>query len=249
MSSTASSSPGEVLVVAEATENAGVRGDSAARLECVPWCDCYCHRGAQLCEPCRKAKAGGTDSTVRPIAVEQLAKADCNRLLTAWEHPLEACNRPFGQDFWGLMVAGVPLAVAVTTSTVSSTLTDERGEVWPRKQMVELARIARSPAARWAMRPLLRLWREVLVVQWSHWPVGLAVSYALPGTTGEMYRHDGWTFVRWVKPSSPGKGSTWAKASRSDTIADGRKGLWIWRYADRPALVDERGRLALGGVA
>lgn len=184
-----------------------------------------------------------------PVRVERLEKAEANAYLSSWEHPLEGSNRPFGQDFWGLVVLDAIVAVAVTASTVSSTLTDEKGQEWPRKQMVELSRIARSPAAPWAMRPMLRLWREALVDRWVHWSVGMAVSYALPGTTGELYRHDGWTFVRWVKPSSPGKGSTWAKPSRSDAIGDGRKGLWVWRYADRPALVDERGRLALGGAA
>lgn len=164
------------------------------------------------------------------VSIEAIDKADANRLLVAWEHPLGACERPFGQDFHVMIAKGRAAAVTVTTSTVSSTLRDEQGVTWPRKQMVELARIARSPEDRWAMRPMLRLWREVLAHEWTHWPFGLAASYALPGTSGNIYRFDGWTKVREVKRSSPGKGSTWAKPSATDVIGDGRKTLWIYRY-------------------
>lgn len=94
--------------------------------------------------------------------------------------------------------------------------------------MLELARIARAPSSPWAMRVMLRLWREALAPLWSHWTPELLASYSLPGTTGDTYRFDGWVKARDVKPSKPGKGSTWAKPSASDEIADGRKGLWFW---------------------
>lgn len=164
------------------------------------------------------------------MSIEAIDKADANRLFVAWGHPLGACERPFGQEFHVMLAKGRAVAATATTSTVSSTLTDEKGKRWGRKQMVELARIARSPEDRWAMRPMLRLWREVLVNEWVHWPVQLAASYALPGTSGDIYRFDGWTKVRTVKKSSPGKGSTWAKPSATDTIGNGIKTLWIYRY-------------------
>lgn len=78
------------------------------------------------------------------LSVERIEKAEANRLLSVWEHPLEGSNRPFGQDFFALLVAGVPLGVTVTASTVSSTLRDEQEQEWPRGQMVELARLARK---------------------------------------------------------------------------------------------------------
>lgn len=78
------------------------------------------------------------------VSIEAIDKADANRLFVAWEHPLGACERPFGQDF--------------------------------------------------------------------------------------HVRFDGWTKVRTVKKSSPGKGSTWAKPSATDSIGDGIKTLWIYRY-------------------
>jgi hypothetical protein len=117
---------------------------------------------------------------------------------------------------------------------VSPTVRDEDGTEWPRNRVVELARIARHPDERWVLRPMLRLWREVLAFEWPHWDFGLAVSYALPGRSGDLYRFDGWTRVREVKRSSPGAGSTWAKPSASDAIGDGRKTLWIYRYDQPP---------------
>lgn len=172
------------------------------------------------------------DSLVR---VEPIGRAECNGLLTAWEHQLGPCNRPFGQDRWLLIVAGRPVALAVSGSLVSPTLRDETDREWPRREVVELARIARHPDEPWSLRVMLRLWREVLAGEWSHWTPGLLVSYALPGRTGDMYRFDGWTKVREVKRSSPGVGSTWAKPSASDAVGNGRKTLWVYHRADRIA--------------
>lgn len=167
-----------------------------------------------------------------PVRVIDLSRAEGNDLLTRWGHDLGPCNRPFGQDQWGLVVNGSMVSMAVTASTVSSTLEDERGMTWGRKQLGELARICSHPDHSWATRPMLRLWRCVLVHRWAGWPVQMAVSYASPGKAGHIYRHDGWTLVRVCKPASPGKGSTWAKGSATDAIGDGRKTLWVYRYEE-----------------
>lgn len=165
------------------------------------------------------------DSLVR---VEPVERADCNALLVAWHHELGPCDRPFGQDHWLLIVAGRPVALAVSSSIVSPTLRDETGRTWPRSHVLELARIARHPDEPWTLRVMLRLWREALAPEWSHWTPGLLASYALPGRTGDLYRFDGWTRVRKVKRASPGAGSTWAKGSKADAVGDGRKTLWVY---------------------
>lgn len=162
------------------------------------------------------------------VSAVRLDRGEVNRLLTDWDHQLGPCDRPFGQDHHGLLVGGRLVAATVTASTVSSTVTDEHGVVWPRNQLVELARIVRDPGEPWVLRVMLRLWREVLAHEWEHWPAAAAVSYALPGRSGNLYRFDGWTFVRWTKPSSGG--GTWSGPGRANGVGDGRKGLWIYRY-------------------
>ena len=174
---------------------------------------------------------GQQQSLLGPIMSVDLVKlAEANALLTLWDHPLDACNRPFGSMSHVLSIEGQPVAVTVAASTVSSTVAG-----YQRRQVVELARIARSPEHPWAMRPMLRLWRADLAQRWAYWPVSAAVSYSLPGTKGDIYRFDGWRFVKHVKRSSPGKGSTWAKPSASDVIGDGIKGLWIYDYPEEAA--------------
>lgn len=168
-----------------------------------------------------------------PVAVVAIDRKEARALCVAYGHPLGACDRPFGQEHWALVVDGVPVACAVTASLVSPTIRDEHDREWRRNEVAELARIARAPNAPWSMRVMLRLWREVLVHRWVHWPVQLAATYQLPGTKGDLYRFDGWTRVRTVKKASPGRGSTWAKPSATDAISDGAKTLWIYRYADQ----------------
>jgi hypothetical protein len=170
-----------------------------------------------------------------PVAVIALTRGQANDCLTRWEHSLGPCDRPFEQNQHGLVVAGDIIAVTTTASIVSPTLTDEREHVWNRSQVVELARIC--AVKRWATRPMLRLWREVLAFEWESWPVQAAFSYATPGKRGDIYRFDGWTRVRQVKKASPGKGSTWATGSATDAIGDGKKTLWTYRYPQEEANV------------
>src|SRR5438309_1839801 len=62
--------------------------------------------------------------TYGPVAVIPLDKTEANGLLVAWEHELGECNRPFGQDHWGLVVNDHLVSMAVTASIVSPTIED-----------------------------------------------------------------------------------------------------------------------------
>lgn len=159
------------------------------------------------------------------VAADEVDVDDANRLLAAWAHPLGACERPFEQRAHVLAVDGAPIAVTVTASPVSSTVDGE-----PRPGMVELARIGRHPDHAWCLRVMLRLWRVRLAFDWSSWPVETAISYAMPGTPGQIYRFDGWERVGTCRPSRVGATSTWSTTSATDQLADGIKTLWRYRY-------------------
>lgn len=166
------------------------------------------------------------------VRVDEVEVDDANLLLERWEHPLGACHRPFGVQahVLALDMTGQgprPIALTISASTVSETCGGD-----DRFDLVELARIARHPAEPWALRPMLRIWRQCLAQSWPHWTVSAAVSYALPGTPGDLYRFDGWERVGVVRPSNGG--GTWSSAPTVNRIADGRKTLWRWRYAAAP---------------
>lgn len=172
-----------------------------------------------------------TSNTLFPIVmVEEVERDVVNALFVEWDHPLGPCKRPFGHSSHVLLSHGRVVAATHMASTVSATL-DLLSDDFKRKQLVELARIGRADDAPWAMRVMLRLWRESIARQeWGHWSVEAVVSYSLPGYSGDIYRFDGWTKVRDVKRASPGKGSTWSKPSATDAMGDGKKGLWTYIY-------------------
>ena len=160
-----------------------------------------------------------TPAGMAPVAVEQ-----ANALLRRWGHYLGPCQRPFGAEGWVLEVDGMPVAVAISASTVSATVAG-----LPRGRVVELARLCSHPGQRWATRPMLRLWREVAAPRWRYWPVVAAVAYSQSRRhAGELYRWDGWTLVTDSAGSSGG--GTWSTSRDSDHVALGAKRLWIWRY-------------------
>jgi hypothetical protein len=156
------------------------------------------------------------------LAVEQVDVAEVNRYLAAWAHPLGPCRRPFGNEAHLMLLDGRPVAATISSSIVSPTVAGH-----PRRDVVELARIARDPATRWVMRPMLRIWRAHLAPQWSYWPVRVAVSYALPGYSGDIYRFDGWRRVGPVKRS--GGGGNWSRRPKVNDLA-GDKTLWLFEY-------------------
>lgn len=166
-------------------------------------------------------------SSLLPIvSVEEVDRDTVNALFEEWRHPLGACKRPFGHFSHVLLTHGQVVAATHTASIVSPTV-----EGYGRKRVVELARIGRADSAPWAMRVMLRLWREAIAQQvWHYWTVEAAVSYSIPGYSGNVYRFDGWTKVKDCRPARPGKSSHWAKGSATDAIGDGKKGLWMYHY-------------------
>lgn len=165
------------------------------------------------------------------FGIHAISDDDANDLLERWRHPLGALNRPFGRHDWALLLDGEPIALACSASTVSASITDEQDRRFTRFELVELARLARHPDHPYVLRPMLRLWRAYLGPRWERdqWRPLAAISYALPGTPGDLYRFDGWTRVREVKRSMGG--GTWTKKDpKVAQIGDGVKSLWIWRY-------------------
>lgn len=160
-----------------------------------------------------------------PLFFAKITKKQANELLGEFGHPLGPFTRPFGCQAWGLAIDGVAVAVAVSGSTVGATAAG-----YQRRQVVDLARIARHPDHPGVMRVMLRLWRDYLGPRWDYWddPVQAAVSYALPGKAGNLYRFDGWRLHGLCKPWAGG--GTWSKQSKANGLADGVKKLFVYEY-------------------
>jgi hypothetical protein len=77
------------------------------------------------------------------------------------------------------------------------------------------------------MRAMLRLWRDYLARRWPYWPVDAAISYALPGKLGNLYRFDGWRKVGQRAPSG-GRG-TWSGRPAA-AVLSGPKTLYVYDY-------------------
>jgi hypothetical protein len=82
------------------------------------------------------------------------------------------------------------------------------------------------------MRVMLRLWRDYLAGRWDYWdaPVQAAVSYALPGKEGNLYRFDGWKLYGKCKPWAGGGEHSWSNPSKANEMGDGIKSLWYYPY-------------------
>lgn len=165
-----------------------------------------------------------------PVAgLVPVAPDTVNALMVRWGHDLGPCDRPFGMEGWTLDVDGVPVAAAMSASTVSSTVKMPDGRMAPRGDVVELARLCADPAERWATRPMLRLWRQVAAPRWSYWPALAAVSYSTRRHEGDVYRWDGWTLVRETQGS--GGGGNWSSPRATSDPSAGRKRLWVWEMS------------------
>lgn len=178
--------------------------------------------GAQLQLPDMLWPAG-VDLPDEPLYFGSMPLADANALLDRWKHPLGQYRRPFGYQAWGLAVEGRAAAVVVSGSTVSKRVDGDLH----RRNTVELARIARAPDHPYVMRAMLRLWRDYLARRWPYWPVDAAISYALPGKLGNLYRFAGWRKVGQRAPSG-GRG-TWSGRPAA-AVLSGPNTLYAYDY-------------------
>lgn len=160
-----------------------------------------------------------------PLFFAPINKDQANELLVAFGHPLGPFTRPFGYQAWDLAIDGQAVAVAVSGSTVGATAAG-----YKRREVVDLARIARHPDHPGIMRVMLRLWRDYLGPSWDYWdaPVQAAVSYVLPGKWGNLYRFDGWRKYGDCRPWAGG--GTWSKPSKANEMGDGVKKLYYFEY-------------------
>jgi hypothetical protein len=152
-----------------------------------------------------------------PVDVEE-----ANALSVDWVHYLGRCDRPFRSEGWCLDLDGEPIATAITSSIVSSTVDGYRCQ-----EVVELARLCARE--RWVTRVMLRLWREVCAPRYACWTPLAAVAYSQTSRhEGDIYRFDGWKCFTEAAGSSGG--GTWARKRYATDAAHGKKKGWIWRY-------------------
>ncbi len=167
-----------------------------------------------------------------PVAVREASRRQANALLVAWEHPLGEYRRLYGQQHFVLEAGGTAVSVACSGSVRRPTVA---GGI-ARRNVVELARIARHPGHPRAMRAMLRLWTDYLACLWEikypDWDLHAAISYALPGKAGNLYRFDGWERLGHTRPWGGSTG--WSGPSAANGIADGRKTVWLYRYGSGP---------------
>ena len=194
--------------------------------------------------PARAAAAPAAYPVV--VGVVEVTRAEVNPLYRAW-HPLGEYRRPFGEQHFVLVAHGEPVACATSSSVHSKTVAGGL----ERKQVVELARIARAPAAtrtlqaksiddeqlRRALRVMLRCWTDYATPLWREryldrgWDPTHAISYAMPGKAGHSYRADGWQLHGTTRPWGGSTG--WSGPSR--VAAYGRtKRVWLYRLAPSP---------------
>lgn len=148
---------------------------------------------------------------VAPIQhIEQIDLSDANRALTAWDHKMGACRRPYG-NLWahGLFMRGELMAVTITSALINETCAN-----LTRSQAIELARLC---AARDGLcRIALRLWQAAIFPAYGRdW----GVSYQDETLhTGAIYRFNGW---RIIGRSRSGTDTRSGRAGRKKTI-------WGW---------------------
>jgi hypothetical protein len=189
--------------------------------------------GRQLALPGTLWPAGVARAQATPLFFDEIKLDQANELIAEWGHPLGPCNRPFQSRAWGLAIDGQAAAVAISASTVGATSAG-----YKRKQVVELARIARHPDHRGIMRVMLRLWRDYFAARWDGWdtPVEAAVSYALPkdedgNENANVYRFDGWKYWGMCKPWSGG--ATWSNPSKANEMGNEVKKLYYYPFRRR----------------
>lgn len=161
---------------------------------------------------------------IAPIVhLEQIDRAEANRLLVRWGHRMGPMTRPvYAFEAAHVMCHhGDPVAIAVAGETAREVV----GNTGLRRdEVVELVRLcAERPHL---CRPMLRLWREFVFppLAAAH-RRRIAVSYADTALhSGDVYRFDGWHLI-----GKGGGGGTDARTGRR-----GRK-MKIWAWPPEPA--------------
>ncbi len=151
-----------------------------------------------------------------PLAsLEEVDRADANRMLVAWNHkmgPLERGNES-GRHF-ALFNNGRPVAITCQTTLIRERVGGGMGHL-TRDNCCELARLcAERPGL---CRVALRLWREFVFPEIGY---QFAISYQDADLhNGNTYRFDGWTRSEQI-------------ASSGTDQRSGRKGRrkWVWSW-------------------
>jgi hypothetical protein len=161
------------------------------------------------------------------VSLTVIEPDEANGLFVAWGHRLGACNRPFTQMGYALLLDGEPISAAMSASTVGAT-----SGGYPRQEVVELARLCSRPHFAWSTRVMIRLWRAVCAPRWPDWPIIAAVSYQQNAHyTGNIYRFDGWEKVDGDCGASTQRNHG-RPAYEDAPQTRGSKSLWIWKYAE-----------------
>ncbi|MEU6719767.1 hypothetical protein ABZ897_50645 [Nonomuraea sp. NPDC046802] len=188
------------------------------------------------------------------LAFYQVDVGEAEGLLISWRHPLHLPDaeyprgrpytRPFGRMAFIMENRSRAAATVILASTVNSSVCRQQG--LHRYNTIDLARIARNPDHRdqHSLRAVLRIAREYLAPLWLgtyvNWDarsaelcgqpqIAAMSSTSLPGTPGSMYRFDGFERLRTSKGA---KGGGHQKPSVANAIADGARGLWVYRYPE-----------------
>lgn len=181
-----------------------------------------------------RARTRGTVSMFPALETRAVEPAVADELLERWAHPLGPLGRPFGREDWVRYLGDEPVALATSASIVSAeavgyTNGAPDGRRLARAECVELARLARAPARPRALRAALRDWTDYLGPQWTDWPVAAAASYAMPGTSGNLYRFDGWE--NWGRRRCSSGGGSWSGPGRARKHG-AHMTLWVYRYGE-----------------
>lgn len=163
------------------------------------------------------------------VAWDRIANSEANAKCEEWKHYLGGCNRPYGRISFGLFVGGELVSVSVAAFLVKASI-----YTFGRTDSCELARLCTHPEHRDMTRVALRLFRKTIGDEWTreYFPPTALLSYHRRDThKGDIYRFDGWTFLRWTKAARVGEGSG---HSKPQTIHS--KGLWVYPLTDGATL-------------
>lgn len=179
----------------------------------------------------REVSGAGNSGAAPIVGIYRVTRRVADPFYDRWHDDLGACRRPFGRHDFELRVGNEAVAMATSCSTINRSVSG----TLHRRNVVDLARIARTDRHPHALRAMLRLYRLYLAPLWEQdqWSIDAIVAHAAPGHRGgQLYRFDGWTKIRDCAKS--GGGGTWSRPSKANKLGDGIKSLWGYAYTDLP---------------